>query len=59
MTAGTVGVSITAGPIEATGNTGHAGHQIRMGSGGSFFIHIDSATAKQWIAELTPIAEEK
>jgi len=54
---GTIGVSINAGHIEATGHSNGGTHQIRMGDGGCF-IHIKPEMARQWIQTLTPIAEE-
>lgn len=49
-------VTIVAGDIEpAPGPTATFGHMIRM-HGGALYIHIDPATARQWIGVLEQIA---
>lgn len=58
---GMIDVTIMAGPIEATGNhTPRIGHQLRMDGLGAQFTHlyINPDIAAQWIAVLTPIAQE-
>jgi hypothetical protein len=57
---GTVGVSITCGPIAATSQPIHPriGQQVTMGDDASFTLHITPDMARQWIETLTPIAEE-
>lgn len=60
MTAGTVGVSITAGHIHATDQPMHPriGQQIFMGDKAELAIHITADVARQWISVLETITEE-
>lgn len=50
-------VTIVAGDIHPTRGPATAGHMLRMHDGQTY-IHIDPATAAQWLTILTPIAEE-
>jgi hypothetical protein len=52
-----VGLSITAGAIESTGNSGDDTHQFRMGA--LAFVHFTPEVAAQWIGALTPIASKE
>jgi hypothetical protein len=61
MNIGSVGVSITCGPIAATSQPIHPriGQQVTMGDDAAFILHITPEMARQWIQTLTPIAEEE
>lgn len=52
-------VSIVAGPLTPPVNNpiGTQGHMLKM-HGGATYITISAEVARQWIATLTPIAEE-
>ena len=58
MNLGTVGVSITCGPISATDQPIHPriGQQVTMGDDASFMLHITPEMARQWIGVLQTIA---
>ena len=60
-TEGTVGVSITAGHLKLMNEPPfpRLGRQLMMGDTGALMIHINPATAKQWLTVLTPIAESE